>query len=216
MPLTCCPTARGGMRLGQARSSTTCSGTACRTPTTADDGHLRRNVRRQATGSPEALRTHSPERQARAGRAVERAHFAGEIVAGHGQGRKGETVVDRTRSRRVATVHKIPMLSPAFGDGTVTAASFRSKISDGAAALVVMTADQAQRSRLAAAGAHRRPCHTFPGPGMVHDRTVEGHREGVGQGRLEGRRRRPVRDQRGLRMRGDGAMQDLGIDHATS
>jgi acetyl-CoA C-acetyltransferase len=64
------------------------------------------------------------------------------------QGRKGETIVDTDEEPGRIDVAKIPGLRPAFGkEGVLTAAS-SSKISDGAAALVVMSADEAARRGL--------------------------------------------------------------------
>jgi len=74
--------------------------------------------------------------------------FAGEIAAVTVKTRKGEVVVDRDEEPGKIDVNKIPELRAAFGkEGVLTAAS-SSKISDGAAALVVMSAETA-----AAAGA---------------------------------------------------------------
>jgi acetyl-CoA C-acetyltransferase len=59
--------------------------------------------------------------------------------------RKGETVMGRDEQPFTARPEKIPQLRPAFHpDGTVTAAN-SSSISDGAAALVVMTLAQAEK-----------------------------------------------------------------------
>jgi acetyl-CoA C-acetyltransferase len=74
--------------------------------------------------------------------------FKEEIVAVTVQGRKGETVVDTDEEPGKIDVAKIPGLRPAFGkEGVLTAAS-SSKISDGAAALVVMSSDEAARRGL--------------------------------------------------------------------
>ena len=55
------------------------------------------------------------------------------------KGRKGETVIDRDETPFTCDIEKIPTLKPAFNkDGTVTAAS-SSSISDGAAAVVLMS-----------------------------------------------------------------------------
>ena len=69
--------------------------------------------------------------------------FAGEIAAVTVKTRKGEVVVDRDEEPGKIDVNKIPELRAAFGkEGVLTAAS-SSKISDGAAALVVMSAEAA-------------------------------------------------------------------------
>src|SRR5688572_28537153 len=75
----------------------------------------------------------------RALRAVGGGAFAAEITPVTVKGRKGETVVDRDETPFTVDLAKIPTLKPAFRkDGTVTAAS-SSSISDGAAAVVLMS-----------------------------------------------------------------------------
>ncbi|MFZ0497656.1 MAG: acetyl-CoA C-acyltransferase, partial [Steroidobacteraceae bacterium] len=79
----------------------------------------------------------------RALRAVESGDFDGEIAAVTVKGRKGETVVARDETPGTCDISRIPTLKAAFGkDGTVTAAS-SSSISDGAAALVIASAEAA-------------------------------------------------------------------------
>ena len=74
--------------------------------------------------------------------------FAAEIVPVTVATRKGEVVVDKDEQPGKSDVAKIPSLKPAFRkDGTVTAAS-SSSISDGAAATVLMAADEAKRRGL--------------------------------------------------------------------
>jgi acetyl-CoA C-acetyltransferase len=64
------------------------------------------------------------------------------------QTRKGETVVKQDEQPFAADLSKIPNLKPAFAkDGTVTPAN-SSSISDGAAALVLMTASEAEKRGL--------------------------------------------------------------------
>jgi acetyl-CoA C-acetyltransferase len=75
----------------------------------------------------------------RALRALESGEFGAEIVPVTAKTRKGESVVARDETPGTCNIDKIPTLKPAFSkDGTVTAAS-SSSISDGAAALVVMS-----------------------------------------------------------------------------
>jgi acetyl-CoA C-acetyltransferase len=82
----------------------------------------------------------------RALRALENGDFDAEVVPVTVKTRKGETVVARDETPGTCNIEKIPTLKPAFSkDGTVTAAS-SSSISDGAAALVVMS-ESAARSR---------------------------------------------------------------------
>ncbi len=80
----------------------------------------------------------------RALRAVQASDFAAEIAAVTVRGRKGDTVVERDETPFTCDVEKIPTLKPAFNkDGTVTAAT-SSSISDGAAAVVLMSEAAAQ------------------------------------------------------------------------
>ncbi|MGH8284764.1 MAG: thiolase family protein, partial [Steroidobacteraceae bacterium] len=82
----------------------------------------------------------------RALRAVEAGDFDAEVVPVSVKARKEETVVAKDETPFTCDVNKIPSLKPAFAkDGTVTAAS-SSSISDGAAALVLMS-EAAARSR---------------------------------------------------------------------
>jgi acetyl-CoA C-acetyltransferase len=91
---------------------------------------------------------YSVESYARARAAQESGAFAREIVAVEVPGRKGVTVVDRDEEPGKADLAKMPGLRPAFEkDGTVTAAN-ASKINDGAAALVLATAEEAARRGL--------------------------------------------------------------------
>ena len=95
-----------------------------------------------------AIDAFSAESAKRAQAAQASGAFADEIAAVTVKTRKGEVVVDKDEEPGKIDVNKIPELRPAFGkEGVLTAAS-SSKISDGAAALVVMSADAA-----AAAGA---------------------------------------------------------------
>jgi acetyl-CoA C-acetyltransferase len=82
----------------------------------------------------------------RALKAVQAGDFDAEIAPVAVKSRKGETVVARDETPGTCDLDKITTLKPAFGkDGTVTAAS-SSSISDGAAAVVLMSAEAA-RSR---------------------------------------------------------------------
>ena len=88
-----------------------------------------------------AIRSQNLAEQARAS-----GRFTDEIAPVTVKGRKGDTVVDQDEYIRAgATVEGVSGLRPAFKkDGTVTAAN-ASGINDGAAALVVMRRDEAER-----------------------------------------------------------------------
>ena len=80
----------------------------------------------------------------RAQAAIESGAFKDEITPVTIKTRKGEVVVDADEQPFNANIDKIPSLRPAFrGDGTVTAAN-SSSISDGAAALVLMSESEAE------------------------------------------------------------------------
>jgi acetyl-CoA C-acetyltransferase len=80
----------------------------------------------------------------RALRAVESGDFDREVTTVTVKTRKGDVVVSRDETPATCNIEKIPSLKPAFGkDGTVTAASSAS-ISDGAAALVLMSSSAAK------------------------------------------------------------------------
>jgi acetyl-CoA C-acetyltransferase len=84
----------------------------------------------------------------RAQRAVHEGDFVDEIVPFTVSSRKGDHVYAEDEEPHRCNLGKIPTLRPAFKkDGTVTAAN-ASKISDGAAATVLMTAAEAERRGL--------------------------------------------------------------------
>ena len=114
---------------------------------------------------------------------------------------------------RIDAMHK---LRPAFDkDGTVTAAN-ASGINDGAAGVAADDRGRSRAARHHPAGAHR----------LLGDRRRRsgdhGHRpdprlaQGAGEGRLEGRRPRPRRGQRGLRRAGLRRQQGHGLESRRS
>ena len=84
--------------------------------------------------------------QHKAEAAQKAARFDDEIVAYTVKGRKGDTVVERDEYvRHGATIEAMQKLRPAFAkDGSVTAAN-ASGINDGAAAVLLMSAEEAER-----------------------------------------------------------------------
>ena len=127
--------------------------------------------------------------------------FKDEIVPVTVKTRKGEVVVDTDEfPRHGTTVETLGKLRPAFAKegGSVTAGN-ASGINDGAAALVLMTADEAKKRGIKPLGQDR----------VVGDhgrRSLDhGHRPGDGlaggaeEGRLDGEGSRPGRGQRGVR-----------------
>ncbi|HSS27456.1 MAG TPA: acetyl-CoA C-acyltransferase [Usitatibacter sp.] len=90
----------------------------------------------------DAYAKQSTERAVKASRGGE---FKEEIAPVTVEGRKGSEIVSEDETPFSVNVEKIPTLRPAFNkDGTVTAAT-SSSISDGAAALVMMTESEAKK-----------------------------------------------------------------------
>jgi acetyl-CoA C-acetyltransferase len=84
----------------------------------------------------------------RAQSAVADGTFTDEVVPVTVRSRKGDVTVDTDETPGAVSMDKIPTLRPAFAkDGTVTAAT-SSSISDGAAAVVLMAASEAERRSL--------------------------------------------------------------------
>jgi acetyl-CoA C-acetyltransferase len=92
---------------------------------------------------------YSAESVRRAQAAVQSGAFKDEIVPVTVAGRKGDVVIDTDEQPGRCDIGKIPALKPAFKkDGTITAAS-SSSINDGAAATVLMSAEEAKKRGLA-------------------------------------------------------------------
>jgi acetyl-CoA C-acetyltransferase len=84
----------------------------------------------------------------RAQHAIQEKLFAAEIVPVTVTSKQGETVIDTDEHPLSVNIEKIPLLSPAFKkDGTITAAN-SSSIADGAAALVLMRLQEAEKRGL--------------------------------------------------------------------
>ena len=81
----------------------------------------------------------------RAKAAIDDGSFAAEVAPVTVVTRKGETVVERDEQPHKADLDKIPRLKPAFREGGTVTAANSSSISDGAAALVLMRASEAER-----------------------------------------------------------------------
>lgn len=91
----------------------------------------------------EAQDAYAIESLKRAQNAISKGWFKAEIEAVKVTGRKGEVMVDTDEQPGKAQLDKIPHLRPAFAkDGTVTAAN-SSSISDGAAAVILMSESRA-------------------------------------------------------------------------
>jgi acetyl-CoA C-acetyltransferase len=98
--------------------------------------------------SREAQDAYAIESLNRAKKAIDAGKFKDEIAPVTFQTRKGEVTVDTDEQPGNAMIDKIPKLKPAFAkDGSVTAAN-SSSISDGAAALILMTETEAKKRGL--------------------------------------------------------------------
>lgn len=96
----------------------------------------------------EQMDAYAIESLKRAQAAINQGALTAEIVPVTVKTRKGEVVVKNDEQPLTANLEKIPTLKPAFKkDGTITAAN-ASSISDGASALLLMTAEEAQRRGL--------------------------------------------------------------------
>ncbi|MBK8595412.1 MAG: acetyl-CoA C-acetyltransferase [Holophagales bacterium] len=139
--------ARGGTRLGNA---TLIDGLVLDGLTDAYDGRHMGEVT-EATAAKFGLTREmqdafAAESTRRAIEAQKAGLFAAEIVPVEIEGKKGEkTVVSEDEGPKSARPEKIPALKPAFRkDGTITAGN-ASSINDGAAAVVLMTAERAAK-----------------------------------------------------------------------
>ena len=136
--------ARGGMRMGHGKimdhmfldgleDAYTGGAMGTFAQNTADEFKLTR----------EQMDAFSLSSLAKANKAIESGAFKQEIAPVTVSSRRGDTLVDTDEQPGNARPDKIPTLRPAFAkDGTITAAN-SSSISDGAAALMLMTAKQA-------------------------------------------------------------------------
>lgn len=96
----------------------------------------------------EEMDAYAIESLRRAQAAIQSGALEGEVVPVSVTTRKGEVVIRDDEQPLTANLEKIPSLKPAFKkDGTITAAN-ASSISDGASALVLMTAEEASRRGL--------------------------------------------------------------------
>jgi acetyl-CoA C-acetyltransferase len=140
------PKARGGMRMGHGEVLDHMFYDGLQSPF---DGQLMgcfaENTAQKYTFARAEQDAFSTESTQRALKAVNSGAFAAEITPVTVKGRKGEILVEKDETPFTVDLAKIATLKPAFRkDGTVTAAT-SSSISDGAAATVLLSADEAQR-----------------------------------------------------------------------
>ena len=96
----------------------------------------------------EAQDAFSIESLRRAQKAQTDGAFDDEITPVKVTSRKGDMTVETDEQPRTAKAEKIPTLKPAFQDGGTVTAANSSSISDGAAALVLMGAEEADRRNI--------------------------------------------------------------------
>ena len=143
------PKARSGMRMGHQQALDHMFYDGLQDPYSGEMmGHFAQVTADKYGFSREEMDNYAIESVTRAQRAVADGTFADEISPVTIKSRRGETVVDTDETPGTVSVEKIPTLRPAFAkDGTVTAAT-SSSISDGAAAVVMMTATEAEKRGL--------------------------------------------------------------------
>ena len=111
-------------------------------------GHFAEQTARKYSFSREDQDAFAIESVNRAQAAIASGSFDAEIAPITISGRRGDVTVSEDEGPAAANLEKIPTLRPAFAkDGTVTAAT-SSSISDGAAALILMSASDAQKRGL--------------------------------------------------------------------
>ncbi|MFW2178002.1 MULTISPECIES: thiolase family protein [unclassified Moraxella] len=143
------PKARGGYRMGDGEIKDTMFTDGLKD---ADTGKLMgvfaQEMATERGITREAMDAFAIESLNRANTAIKEGHFKDEITPVTVKTRKGDVVIDTDEQPGKANIDKIPTLKPAFAkDGTVTAAN-SSSISDGAAAVVLMTEAKAKEKGL--------------------------------------------------------------------
>jgi len=162
------PTARGGMRMGNATAVDSMIHDGLWDPYgNAHMGNFGDQCARENDFSRESQDAFAMASFERANAAIKGGFFKDEIVAVEVKDGKATKLVDTDEGPGKYNKEKMPGLKPAFGkDGTVTAANAAS-INDGAAALVLMSADEAKKRGLtplctiAADGTHAKSPDQF-------------------------------------------------------
>ncbi len=143
------PKARAGMRMGHGQALDHMFWDGLQDSFTGDMmGHFAQETADKYGFTREEMDAYAIESVTRAQRAVGDGSFADEVAAVTIASRRGDVTVDIDETPGTVSVDKIPKLRPAFRkDGTVTAAT-SSSISDGAAAVVLMSASEADKRGL--------------------------------------------------------------------
>lgn len=140
------PNARGGLRMGHQQLLDHMFFDGLQNPADGNMmGHFAELTAQKYGFSREAQDAFAIESVNRARAAMQNGAFDAEIAAVTISNRKGDVIVSEDEVPGNANPDKIPSLRPAFAkDGTVTAAS-SSSIADGAAALLLMSAADAEK-----------------------------------------------------------------------
>ena len=143
------PKARGGYRMGHQETLDHMFYDGLQDPWQGQMmGHYAEETAKKYGFSREEQDAFAIESVTRAQAAVADGTFSDEISAVTMKTRKGDVTVDADETPGTVSIEKIPTLRAAFAkDGTVTAAS-SSSISDGASALVLMSASDAEKRGL--------------------------------------------------------------------
>ncbi|MDJ0708732.1 MAG: acetyl-CoA C-acyltransferase [Woeseiaceae bacterium] len=143
------PKARSGMRMGHQQTLDHMFWDGLQDPYSGEMmGHFAQETADKYDFSRDEMDAYAIESVTRAQRAVEGGAFAEEVAPVTISSRRGDVTVETDETPGTVSIDKIPKLRPAFRkDGTVTAAT-SSSISDGAAAVVMMTAAEAEKRGL--------------------------------------------------------------------
>jgi acetyl-CoA C-acetyltransferase len=143
------PNARGGYRMGHQQVLDHMFFDGLQNPSDGNMmGHFAEETAKKYSFSREDQDAFAIESVTRARTAMASGSFDAEITPVTISGRKGDTTISEDDGPGNADIEKIPTMRPAFAkDGTVTAAS-SSSISDGAAALLLMSASEAEKRGL--------------------------------------------------------------------
>jgi acetyl-CoA C-acetyltransferase len=143
------PKARSGMRMGEQQALDHMFTDGLQDPYSGEMmGHFAQVTADKYEFSREDMDAFATESAIRAQRAVSDGSFVDEVTPVTINSRRGDVTVEQDETPGLVSVDKIPTLRPAFRkDGTVTAAT-SSSISDGAAAVVMMSEAEAEKRGL--------------------------------------------------------------------
>jgi len=143
------PKARSGMRMGEQQALDHMFTDGLQDPYSGEMmGHFAQVTADKYEFSREDMDAFATESAIRAQRAVADGSFVDEVTPVTISSRRGDVTIEEDETPGLVSVDKIPSLRPAFRkDGTVTVAT-SSSISDGAAAVVMMSEAEAEKRGL--------------------------------------------------------------------